>query len=65
MKAQAGLTELGYFETEHEGRPWFVVTQGAYANRTQAQQAVARLPEALRKQQPWPRSMGSIQQSLR
>ena len=65
IKAQAGLTDLGYFETQHEGKPWFVVTQGAYANRSAAQQAVARLPELLRKQQPWPRSLGSIQQSLR
>lgn len=65
IKAQAGQADLGYFETLHEGQPWFVVTLGAYANRSQAQQAVARLPEPLRKQQPWPRSLGSIQQSLR
>lgn len=65
MKGQAGVSDLGYFETLHEGKPWFVVTQGAYTNRSQAQQGVTRLPEALRKQQPWPRSMGSIQQSLR
>lgn len=65
MKSQPGLSDLGYFETLHEGKPWFVVTQGAYAGRSQAQQGVARLPESLRKQQPWPRSMGSIQQSLR
>ena len=65
MKSHSGLGDLGYFETVHEGKPWFVVTQGAYATRSQAQQGVARLPESLRKQQPWPRSMGSIQQSLR
>jgi len=65
IRAQSGVADLGYFETVHEGKPWFVVTQGAYAGRTQAQQGAARLPESLRKLNPWPRSMGSIQQSLR
>ncbi len=60
----SGVRDLGYFETRHEGQPWFVVTQGAYAGRQQAQQGVAALPEALRNQKPWPRSMASIQQSL-
>lgn len=65
VRQQAGLADIGYFETLHEGKPWFVVTQGAYSGRSQAQQGVTRLPEALRKQKPWPRSMASIQQSLR
>lgn len=60
----AGVGELRYFETRHEGQPWFVVTQGAYAGREQAQQALARLPQPLRDQKPWPRSFGSIQQSM-
>lgn len=63
--AQSGVADLGYFETLHEGKPWFVVTQGAYAGRSQAQQGAAQLPASLRKLNPWPRSIGSIQQSLR
>ena len=62
---QPGVADLGYFETLHEGKPWFVVTQGAYSGRSQAQQGISRLPESLQKQKPWPRSMGSVQQSLR
>jgi len=65
INAQPGVADMGYFETLHEGKPWFVVTQGRYAGRAQAQQGVAQLPESLRKLEPWPRSMGSIQQSLR
>lgn len=65
IAAHPALADLHYFETLHEGKPWFVVTQGAYAGRQQAQQAVAQLPEALRKQNPWPRTVASIQQSLR
>lgn len=59
-----GVKDLRYFETRHEGQPWFVVTQGAYAGREQAQQAAAQLPQPLRDQKPWPRSFGSIQQSM-
>ena len=65
IRAQSGLENMGYFETQHEGRPWFVVTQGLYGTRQQAQQGVSKLPEALRKQNPWPRGMSAIQQSLR
>lgn len=64
MAGQSSLSELRYFETLHEGKPWFVVTQGSYPGRQQAQQAIAGLPENARKLQPWPRSMGSIQESL-
>ncbi|MFN3581705.1 MAG: AAA family ATPase [Pseudomonas sp.] len=65
INANPGLTDVGYFETVHEGQPWFVVTQGKYTSRQQAQQGVASLPASIRQQNPWPRSMSSIQQSLR
>lgn len=65
IRKQSGLADIGYFETLHEGKPWFVVTQGAYAGRSQAQQGISRLPASLQQQKPWPRSMASIQQSLR
>lgn len=65
VNRQAGVADLGMFETQHEGKPWFVVTQGAYGNRSQAMQGIAALPAPLQKQNPWPRSMASIQQSLR
>lgn len=65
IAAHSALDDLHFFETQHEGKPWFVVTQGAYPGRQQAQQAVGQLPSALRKQNPWPRTVASIQQSLR
>lgn len=59
-----GVADLGFFETTHQGKPWFVVTQGNYTDRQQAQQAVSRLPESMRQGNPWPRSMADIQQAL-
>ncbi|SDT26528.1 DamX protein [Halopseudomonas xinjiangensis] len=58
------LSDLHFFETRHEGKPWFVVTQGAYADRQQAQAAANQLPGPLRQLKPWPRTIASIQQSL-
>lgn len=65
IKQQSGLENLGYFETRHEDRPWFVVTQGLYGTSQQAQQGISGLPEAVRRQNPWPKGVGAIQQSLR
>ncbi|RGP54153.1 SPOR domain-containing protein [Pseudomonas abyssi] len=61
----ADVSDLGYFETTHQGEPWFVVTQGAYASRQAAQAGVAKLPAALRDSKPWPRGMADIQSALR
>tara|TARA_R110000764_G_scaffold46131_1_gene103537 strand:+ start:100 stop:597 length:498 start_codon:yes stop_codon:yes gene_type:complete len=61
----AEVADIGYFETVHQGAPWFVVTQGSYGGRQAAQSGVAALPESLRNSKPWPRSFGDIQKSLR
>lgn len=65
VKTHAQLSDIGYFATEHQGAPWFVVTQGSYGGRQAAQAGVADLPQALRNSKPWPRSFGDIQKSLR
>lgn len=64
IRAHPGVTELRFFETTHQNKPWFVVTQGSYAGRQQAQQGISTLPEAMRRASPWPRSIGDIQQAL-
>ncbi|WP_371833052.1 SPOR domain-containing protein [Halopseudomonas sp.] len=61
----AGVKDLGYFETTHQGAPWFVVTQGIYSSRQAAQAGVAALPAVLRDSKPWPRSIADIQAGLR
>lgn len=64
IAAHSGVADLGMFETTYQGKPWFVVTQGNYANRQQAQQGVSVLPESMRRGNPWPRAMADIQKSL-
>ncbi|SDT90855.1 AAA family ATPase [Halopseudomonas salegens] len=64
IQRHSGLSDLGLFETRHQGQPWFVVTHGIYPNGRAARQAIAQLPEGLREQSPWARDISGIQQSL-
>ncbi len=47
--------------TLHEGQPWYIVSYGRYANRSDAARAVATLPGALAALKPWPRAASSLQ----
>lgn len=64
ISRNSALADLDFFETRHEGQPWFVVTQGRYATRQQAQAAIAALPEPVKQLKPWPRSVGNIQSAM-
>ncbi len=55
---------FAWFETRHRGRPWYVVVYGHYPDRRRARAALARLPASLRKERPWLRRVGEIQQAL-
>ena len=55
---------LHRFEARHEGRPWYVVIHGPYADRAAAETAMARLPETLRAASPWLRSMADIRSAI-
>jgi DamX protein len=55
---------LYWFETVRDGKPWFVVSSGAYPDKKAATAAVAQLPQQLRSQSPWVREVGQIQQQI-
>lgn len=55
---------LHRFEARHEGRPWYVVIHGPYADRAAAETAMAQLPETLRAASPWLRSMADIRSAI-
>jgi DamX protein len=61
--AQHGA-DYRYFRKVHEGKPLFVVTYGAFADRAAAQAAVKTLPAAVQAGKPWPRTFTSIQQDM-
>lgn len=64
VKANGSYRKMGYFETQHDGKPWYVVVYGDFASRAQAVAAVDQLPNQLRSSKPWPRSAADIQAQM-
>ncbi len=64
--ASAGKeVKLYVYSTRLRGKPWHIALTGPYADKNTAAAAVQKLPEAIRKQQPWPRSIANIQADIR
>lgn len=61
----AGTQPVGYFETRHQGGPWFVAVLAPFSGRDQATRAISALPEKMRSNQPWIRSVAGIQTDIR
>jgi len=56
--------KLVYFHSRHDGREWYTVIYGVYADKQQASDAIRRLPSALQKASPWIRKYASIHAEL-
>lgn len=65
IQAQAEPQRFYYFRTVFKGAPWHVVVYGQYADRAAATNAVASLPESLRKLRPWARSIAGVKADIR
>ncbi len=53
-----------YCRGEHQGKAWYILVYGDYATREEAQKVIAGLPEEVKKQKPWVRSVASLQGTL-
>lgn len=62
---QANGSQFHYFRKMHQGQQLFVVTHGRFDNAAAARAAVERLPESLRRNKPWPRTIDSIRKEMR
>lgn len=63
---QHGLTgDLWIYQSEYQGRPWFVLIQGEHADLEAARAAIRRLPASLAPSKPWPKRFGQVQQEMR
>jgi DamX protein len=58
---QHQLSGIRYIQTRSNGRDLVVALAGSFANRASAEQALGNLPAAVRADQPWIRSLGSVQ----
>ena len=57
--------ETAWFRTERNGADWYVAIAGSYPNAEAARTAIASLPAEVRRNQPWIRSFGSVQDAIR
>ena len=60
-----GEADLLFYETRHNGRPWYVVVNGPYTGREAAKLSIEQLPEGLQRLRPWPRNIASVQADIR
>lgn len=61
-----GMTnKTAIYRTERDGKGWFSLVHGDFSSPTEAANAIAKLPEVWRKNQPWIRSFASVQNAIK
>ena len=58
------LGKAAWYRTVRNGRPWFVVVYGDYADRRAARTVIDKLPPELQHLKPWPRTFGDVHAEL-
>ena len=58
------LRQTAYYRGKFKDSEWFVLLYGLYPSRSAALEARERLPAALRKGKPWPRSLESVHSAI-
>jgi len=61
----AGGVKVYSYQTKRNGKPWFVAVTGPYPDKNAARSAIGRLPKTLRDNNPWLRSLVSVQSDIR
>jgi len=56
--------KAGYYRSLREGELWYALVYGAYPSVNAAKEAIADLPENLKKWSPWVRNIRSIQKLM-
>ncbi len=56
----SGTGDLYYFRTRRNGKDWYSVLYGVYADRASAIEATGQLPDEIKKHSPWARKMADI-----
>jgi len=64
VKEHGAFYKMGYFQTQRQGKPWYVVVYGDFPSRANAEKAVAELPQNLRSSNPWPRSAQDVHSDM-
>ncbi|RLM07834.1 hypothetical protein BIY27_17905 [Gibbsiella quercinecans] len=62
---QQKLKNYLVYETQRNGKPWYVLVNGVYASSADAKRAVAALPADVQAQKPWARPIRQVQQDIK
>lgn len=65
IAAQSNKKDLLLFRSIRQGKDWFVVVSGHYANSASARKAAQSLPESQLKSAPWPRDLKTIHREIK
>ncbi len=65
MNRQPNSAQLLRYQSQRQGKPWYVVVVGRYQSSAEARRAVAQLPESQQKAGPWPRPLEEIQEEIK
>lgn len=65
IEQQRNPSQFAYFETQYQNESWFVVVLGQYRDRQAALLAIDRLPPEIRRENPWARSILSVQETIK
>lgn len=60
-----GDTEVGWYRSERGGRDWYGLVIGDYPNMASAVSAESRLPAEVRRDGPWIRRFGAVQDAMK
>lgn len=59
------LKQVTFYKTWRQGKPWYVVVQGDYADYEAAKAGIKRLPGAVQQQTPWVRKVDAVQKEVK
>ncbi len=57
---QQKLSSYHVYQTERNGKPWYVLISGSYATSAEAKRAISSLPEGVRSQNPWVKPLSQV-----
>lgn len=59
------LQDYVVYQTQREGKPWFVLVKGVYASKDEAKRAVSSLPADVQAKNPWTKPISQVQSDLK
>ena len=57
--------QVAYYRSNYKSENWFPLLYGVYASKTEARSAIDGLPENIRKQSPWIRTLAAVQNDIK